>query len=267
MSFSRSIINGMHISALFEYLENANSSLTLLLENPLSHSIRIRPVIKSHKIILVENIMWLRDELEKLDAETRELARSNSLEASDSDLTKRYLEVNDKMKILKEMLIKLLDNDFEDKFVKKLRLDLNDYVTLYVLTKHAKNKLEKLEKLEKLGHVGPDIVLQVITAKNLATTAKEMSNSLASFEPTSTPLTMDVDRENIMKKYIADAIAIFHDIDKYEYIHNLSKNKAGKIIKRRIRKTKRRNINNRNSRNSRNSRKYRKYRNSTRRTH
>jgi hypothetical protein len=70
------------------------------------------------------------------------------------------------------------------------------------------------------------------------------------------------EQEKMVNNYIAQASAIFHGID--EYMHNLSKNKAGKIIKRRIRRTKRRNINNRNSRKY---RKYRKYRNSTRRTH
>jgi hypothetical protein len=265
MSFSRSIINGMHISALFMYLKNANDSLTLLLKNPLSHSIRIRPVIKSHTIKLVENIMELYNKLETLDAEIELLSQTNLLEVS--DLAKRYLDVHDKMKHLKEVLINLLDNDFEDKFVKKLRLDLNDYVTLYVLTKHAENKLKNLKKL---GHVEPEIVSQAIMAKNLATNAKEMRNSLDSIDPTSTPWTMDVeqdDQENMIKKYIADATAIFHGIDEYEYMHKLSINKAGKIIKRRIRKTKRRNINSRiikrinsRSRNKRNNRSSRRTR-------
>ena len=260
MSFSRSIIDGMHISVLFEYLENAKSSLPLLLENPLSHSIRIRPVIKSHAIIVVENIMELYKELETLDAETEELAQTNLLEAS--DLAKRDFAVNAKMTHLKEVLINLLDNDFEDEFVKKLRLDLNNYVTLYDLTNHAKNKLKNLNKL---GHVEPDIVAQAILANDLAIKAEEMRDSLDSIDPTTTSWTMDVDRdENKVKQNIAQASAIFHGLDEYEYMHNLSKNKAGKIIKRRIRRTKRRNI---NSRNSRNSRKYRKYRNSTRRTH
>jgi hypothetical protein len=260
MSFASSIVNGMHITALFKYLKNANDSITLLLENPLSHSIRIRPVIKSHTIKLVENIMELRNKLEKLDAENELLSQTNSVEASvlvASDLAVIY-----EMRHLKGMLINLLDNDFENKFVKKLRLDLNDYVTPYVLTKHAKNILKQLDKpgtLGKLGHAGPDIVLQALMAKDLVTKAKEMRESLDSIDPTSTPWNMDVDRdeqEEMAKKYLADATAIFYDID--EYMLNLSKNKAGKIIKRRIRRTKRRNINNRNSR---------KYRNTTRRTH
>ncbi|NDH69259.1 MAG: hypothetical protein EBY22_15440, partial [Gammaproteobacteria bacterium] len=106
-----------------------------------------------------------------------------------------------------------------------------EHVTLYDLTKHAKNKLKNLNKL---GHVKPDIVSQAILANDLAINAKEMSNSLDSFDPASTSWTMDVDRyENMVKQDIAQASAIFHDIDKYEYMHNLSKNKAGKIIKRR----------------------------------
>jgi len=168
MSFSRSIIKGMHISALYKYLKNANDSITLLLENPLSHSIRIRPVIKSHTITLVENIMELYKDLETFHAETEELARRNALE--ESDLAKRDLKVNDKLIHLKEVLINLLDNDFENEFVKKLRLDLIDYVTLYDLTKHAKNKLKNLNKL---GHVKPDIVSQAILANDLAINAEK----------------------------------------------------------------------------------------------
>jgi len=247
MSFSRSIINEMHISAFLAYLKNANDSLTLLLEDPL------RPVITY--------IMTLRNELETLDAKTLLLEQTNPL--SSGDLGVSDLAALSKMNELKKVLINLLDNDFENKFVEKLRLDLNDYIITSpsVLTTYAKNKLKNLRKL---GHVEPDIVFQANLANDLAIQAEEMINSLDSFDPASTSWTMDVDRyENMVKQDIAQASAIFHDIDKYEYMHNLSKNKAGKIIKRRIRRTKRRS---RNNRNSRNSRKYRKYRNSTRRT-
>jgi hypothetical protein len=66
MSLSSHIINNMTIKTLLKYLKNANNSITLVLENPLSHSIRIRPVFKSHTNILVENIMELYKELQTL---------------------------------------------------------------------------------------------------------------------------------------------------------------------------------------------------------
>jgi len=250
MSLSSYIINNMHISTLLNYLKNANNSITLVLENPLSHSIRIRPVIKSHTNILVENIMELRNKLETL-YDKNEL---NAQTIIQEDIAERERD-------LKEKLINLLDNDFENKFVKKLRLDLNDFITSYFLIYYAQIKLNEL------GHKQPELLLHALMAKRLAIKAEEMRNSLDSIDPTTTSWIVDLDidvvyldkQEKMMKKYIAQASAIFHGID--EYMHNLSKNKAGKIIKRRIRRTKRRNINNRNSR------KYRKYRNSTRRTH
>jgi hypothetical protein len=127
-------------------------------------------------------------------------------------------------------------------------------------------------KLNELGHKQPELLLHALMAKRLAIKAEEIRNSLDTIDPTTRSWIVGPDKdvvylekqEKLKKKYIAQACAIFHGLD--EYMHNLSKNKAGKIIKRRIRRTKRRNINNRNSRNSRNSRKYRKYRNSTRRT-
>jgi hypothetical protein len=110
-------------------------------------------------------------------------------------------------------------------------------------------------------------------AKRLAIKAKEMRNSLDSIDPTTTSWIVDLDedivypdkQEKMVKKYIAQASAIFHGLD--NVIISSSKNKAGKIITRRIRRTKRRSRNSRNinSRNSRN-RNNRKYRNSTRRT-
>jgi hypothetical protein len=242
----------MHIETLLNYLKNANNSITLVLENPLSHSIRIRPVFKSHTNILVENIMELRNKLETLYDE-------NELNMQ----TERDLTLFNEMKRLKEKLIDLLDNDFENKFVKKLRLDLNDFITSHFLVYYAQIKLNEL------GHKQPELLLHALMAKRLAIKAEEMRNSLDSIDPTTTSWIVDLDidvvyldkQEKMMKKYIAQASAIFHGID--EYMHNLSKNKAGKIIKRRIRRTKRRS---RNNRNNRNSRKYRKYRNSTRRT-
>jgi nitrate reductase cytochrome c-type subunit len=161
---------------------------------------------------------------------------------------------------LKEKLIDLLDNDFENKFVKKLRLDLNDFIDIYFLVAYAQIKLNEL------GHMRPDLVLQALMAKNLATKAKELRERIDSIDRDNIEwTTIDVyqvrQQEKMVNNYIAQASAIFHGLD--NVIISSSKNKAGKIIKRRIRRTKRRNI---NSRNSRNSRKYRKYRNSTRRT-
>jgi hypothetical protein len=252
MSLSSHIINNMHIKTLLNYLKKANSSITLVLKNPLSHSIRIRPVIKSHTNIAVENIMRLRDELETLYDEYV----LNAQTIIQEDIAERERD-------LKEKLIDLLDNDFENKFVKKLRLDLNDFIDPYFLVAYAQIKLNEL------GNKRPELLLHALMAKRLAIKAEETRNSLDSIDPTTTSWIVDLDedvvypdeQENKVKQYIAQASAIFHGLDEYEYMHNLSKNKAGKIIKRRIRRTKRRNINNRNSR------KYRKYRNSTRRTH
>jgi len=217
----------MHISTLLNYLKNANNSITLVLENPLSHSIRIRPVIKSHTNILVENIMELRNKLETL-YDKNELNMQTIIQ---EDIAERERD-------LKKKLIDLLDNDFENKFVKKLRLDLNDFVTSYFLVAYAQIKLNEL------GHKQPELLLHALMAKNLAIKAKEMRNSLDSIDPTTTSWIDDMHKdivyqdkqEKMVKKYIADATAIFHGID--EYMHNLSKNKAGKIIKRRIRKNK-----------------------------
>jgi hypothetical protein len=240
----------MHISTLLKYLKNANNSITLVLEYPLSHSIRIRPVFKSHTNILVENIMELRDKLETLYHEYV----LNAQTIIQEDIAERERD-------LKEMLINLLDNDFDNIYVKKIRLDLNDFIDPYFLVAYAQIKLNEL------GHKQPELLLHALMAKRLAIRAEEMRNSLDSIDPTTISWIVDLDidvvyldkQEKMMKKYIVQASAIFHGLD--EYMHNLSKNKAGKIIKRRIRRTKRRNINNRNSR------KYRKYRNSTRRTH
>jgi hypothetical protein len=246
----------MHIKTLLKYLKKANNSITLVLENPLSHSIRIRPVIKSHTNIVVENIMELYKELETLYDEN-ELNMQTIIQ---EDIVKRERD-------LKKKLIDLLDNDFENKFVKKLRLDLNDFITSYFLVDYAQIKLNEL------GHKRPELVLHALMAKRLAIKAKEMRNSLDSIDPTTTSWIVDLDedivypdkQEKMVKKYIAQASAIFHGLD--NVIISSSKNKAGKIITRRIRRTKRRSRNSRNinSRNSRN-RNNRKYRNSTRRT-
>jgi len=253
MSLSSHIINNMTIKTLLKYLKNANNSTTLVLENQLSHSIRIRPVFKSHTNILVENIMELRDKLETLYDEYL----LNAQTIIQEDIAERERD-------LKEKLIDLLDNDFENKFVKKLRLDLNDFVDPYFfpyfLVAYAQIKLNEL------GNKRPDLVLQALMAKNLATKAKELRERIDSIDRDNIDrrwTTIDLDKlreqEEMVKKYIAQASAIFHGLD--NVIISSSKNKAGKIIKRRIRRTKRR------SRNSRNNRKYRKYRNSTRRTH
>jgi hypothetical protein len=216
----------MNIVELLKYLKNANNSIALL-ENPLSHSIRIRPVIKSHTIKLVENIMELRNTLETLCDENEVNAQTESI-----------LALFNEMKRLKEMLINLLDNDFENKFVKKLRLDLNDFIHPNFLVDYAENKLNEL------GDKRPELLLHVLMAKRLATKAEEMRNSLDSIDPTTTSWIMDMDedlvdrdeQEEMIKKYIAQASAIFHGLD--NVIISSSKNKAGKIIKRYIRKNK-----------------------------
>jgi hypothetical protein len=223
----------MHIKTLLNYLKKANSSITLVLENPLSHSIRIRPVIKSHTIILVENIMELYKELETLYDENE----VNMQTIIQEDIAERERD-------LKEKLIDLLDNDFENKFVEKLRLDLNDFIDIYFLVAYAQIKLNEF------GHMRPDLVLQALMAKNLATKAKELRERIDSIDRDNIDrgwTNIDVyqvrRQEEMFKQYIAQASAIFHGID--NVIISSSKNKAGKIIKRRIRRTKRRNINSR----------------------
>ena len=226
MSLSSYVINNMNIVKLLKYLKNANNSIALL-ENALSHSIRIRPVIKSRTIELVENIMELRDILEKMYKDKEDLAQ--------------------KLKELKVLVIDLLDSDFDNNFVKNMRLKLNDYIDPTLLVAYAEIKL---------GNMGPDILLEALMAKNLANKANKMRNMIDSIDPNIIDrTTLDVyhirQHEEMIKKYIAQSSAILHGLD--EYTHNLSINKAGQIIKRRIRNTKRRNINSRR-RNKRNNR-------------
>ena len=224
MSLSSHIINNMTIKTLLKYLKNANNSITLVLENPLSHSIRIRPVFKSHTNILVENIMELYKELETL----YDKYVINAQTIIQEDIAEREID-------LKEKLIDLLDNDFENKFVKKLRLDLNDFIDIYFLVAYAQIKLNEL------GHMRPDLVLQALMAKNLATKAKELRERIDSIDRDNIEwTTIDVyqvrQQEKMVNNYIAQASAIFHGLD--NVIISSSKNKAGKIIKRRIRKIK-----------------------------
>ncbi len=224
MSLSSHIINNMTIKTLLKYLKNANNSITLVLENPLSHSIRIKPVIKSHTNILVENIMELYKELETL----YDKYVINAQTIIQEDIAEREID-------LKEKLIDLLDNDFENKFVKKLRLDLNDFIDIYFLVAYAQIKLNEL------GHMRPDLVLQALMAKNLATKAKELRERIDSIDRDNIEwTTIDVyqvrQQEKMVNNYIAQASAIFHGLD--NVIISSSKNKAGKIIKRRIRKIK-----------------------------
>jgi hypothetical protein len=214
----------MTIKTLLKYLKNANNSITLVLENPLSHSIRIKPVIKSHTNILVENIMELYKELETL----YDKYVINAQTIIQEDIAEREID-------LKEKLIDLLDNDFENKFVKKLRLDLNDFIDIYFLVAYAQIKLNEL------GHMRPDLVLQALMAKNLATKAKELRERIDSIDRDNIEwTTIDVyqvrQQEKMVNNYIAQASAIFHGLD--NVIISSSKNKAGKIIKRRIRKIK-----------------------------
>jgi len=212
----------MTIETLLKYLENAKSSLPLLLENPLSHSIRIRPVFKSHTNIVVENIMELYKELETLYHKYV----INAQTIIQEDIAERERD-------LKEKLIDLLDNDFENKFVKKLRLDLNDFINPYFFPYYLATYAQ--HKLNEFGHMQPDLVLQALMAKNLATKAKELRERIDRTWTTIDKYQLR-QQEKTVKTYIAQASAILHGLD--EYMHNLSKNKAGKIIKQRIRKNK-----------------------------
>jgi len=257
MSLSSHIINNMDIETLLNYLNGANKIMEQVLKTPISHSIRINSATKYHTIRLVANIMMKRRALEDLNAEYE--LNKQSLSQATMEQTERYVALLDDINLLvidlKEMLINLLDNDFDNIYVKRICLGLNDFIDPNLLVDYAKNKLDELSSKR------PELLHEASIAKGLAYEANKLRKIHDNIDPAWEHV-IDLDKlheqEKMVKKYIAQASAIFHGID--EYMHNLSKNKAGKIIKRRIRRTKRR------SRNSRNSRKYRKYRNSTRRT-
>lgn len=260
MSLSSYIINNMNIIELLKYLKRANNSIALVLNNPLSHSIRMNHAIKSRTIKVVENIMELRNTLETLDDEyqliTQSILQADMTQSERDDaLFNEMKRVGISFKELKEKLINLLDNDFENRFVKKLRLDLNDFIRPNFLVDYAEIKLNELD------HTGPDILLQALMAKNLANKANKMRNMIDSIDPNIIDrTTLDVyhirQHEEMIKKYIAQSSAILHDLDDKRLS---SINKAGQIIKRRVRNTKRRNINSR-SRNKRNNRSSRRTR-------
>lgn len=116
-------------------------------------------------------------------------------------------------------------------------------------------------KLNELGNMGPDLMLQALMAKRLANKANKIRDRLDSSDPAIIDrTTLDVydirQHEEMIKKYIAQSSAILHGLDDKRLS---SVNKAGQIIKRRIRNTKRRNINSR-SRNKRNNRSSRRTR-------
>ena len=260
MSLSSHIINNMDIETLLKYLNGANKIMEQVLKTPISHSIRINSSTKYHTIKLVVNIMMKRRALEDLNAEYE--LNKQSLSQAAMEQTDRYVALLDDINLLvidlKEMLINLLDNDFDNIYVKRIRLVLNDFIDPKLLVNYADNKLIELSRER------PELLHEASIAKGLAYEANKLRTIHDNIDHAWEHV-IDLDKlreqEKMVNKYIAQASAIFHGID--EYMHSLSKNKAGKIIKRRIRRTKRRNINNRNSRN-RNSR---KYRNSTRRTH
>jgi hypothetical protein len=261
MSLSSYIINNMHINTFFKFLNGANKIMEQVLKNPISHSIRINSATKYHTIKLVENIMKVRSTIETLNAEYE--LNKQSLSQATMEQTERDVALLDDISILnknlEQMLIDLLDNDFDNIFVKRIRLGLNDFIPPNLLVNYADIKLVELSSKR------PELLHEASIAKGLAYEANKLRTIHAGIDPTWEAM-IDLanlrEQEKMVKKYIAQASAIFHGLDEYEYMHNLSKNKAGKIIKRRIRRTKRRNINNRNSRNRNN----RKYRNSTKRT-
>jgi hypothetical protein len=256
----------MDIETLLKYLNGANKIMGQVLKIPISHSIRINSVTKYHTIKLVVNIMKKRRALEDLNAEyelNKQSLSQATMEQTDRD---RYVALLDDINLLdidlKDKLINLLDNDFDNIYVKKIRLGLNDFIDPSFLVHYAENKLVELSSKR------PELLYEAGIAKGLAYKANKLRKNHDNIDPTTISwiVVLDEDpdkKEKMVNEYIAQASAIFHGIDAYEYMHNLSKNKAGKIIKRRIRRTKRRNRNNRNSRNRNN----RKYRNSTRRTH
>jgi hypothetical protein len=248
----------MHIETLLNYLNGANKIMQQVLKIPISHSIRINSATKYHTIKLVVNIMKNRRALEILNAEYE--VNKQSLSQATMEQTEKDVTLLDDINLLvidlKEMLINLLDNDFDNIYVKKIRLGLNDFIDPSFLVDYADNKLAELSRKR------PELLHEASIAKGLAYKANKLRKIHDNIDPAwEHVIDLDIlrEQEKMVKQYIAQASAIFHGLD--EYMHNLSKNKAGKIIKRRIRRTKRRNINNRNSR------KYRKYRNSTRRTH
>jgi hypothetical protein len=235
MSLSSHIINNMHIKTLLNYLNGANKIMEQVLKTPLSHSIRINSATKYHTIKLVENIMKKRRALEDLNAEYE--LNKQSLSQATMEQTDRYVALLDDINLLvidlKEMLINLLDNDFDNIYVKRIRLGLNDFIDPYFLVDYAQIKLNEL------GHKRPELLHEASIAKGLAYEANKLRKIHDNIDPAwEHVIDLDIlrEQEKMVKQYIAQASAIFHGLD--NVIISSSKNKAGKLIKRRIRKNK-----------------------------
>jgi hypothetical protein len=238
MSLSSHIINIMTIETLLKYLNGANKIMEQVLKIPISHSIRINSVTKYDTIKLVANIMMKRRALEDLNAEYE--LNKQSLSQATMEQRDRYVALFDDINLLvinlKDMLINLLDNDFDNIYVKKIRLGLNDFIDPSFLVDYAENKL-----VELISKRRPELLYEAGIAKGLAYDANKLRKNHDHIDPTTISwiVVLDEDpdkKEKMVNEYIAQASAIFHGID--EYMHNLSKNKAGKLIKRRIRKNK-----------------------------
>jgi hypothetical protein len=229
----------MDIKTLLKYLNGANKIMEQVFKIPISHSIRINSVTKYHTIKLVVNIMTKHRALEELNAEYE--LNKQSLSQATMEQTDRYVALLDDINLLvinlKDMLINLLDNDFDNIYVKKIRLGLNDFIDPSFLVNYADNKLIELSRKR------PELLHEASIAKGLAYEANKLRKNHDHIDPTTISwiVVLDEDpdkKEKMVNEYIAQASAIFHGLDEYEYMHNLSKNKAGKLIKRRIRKNK-----------------------------
>jgi hypothetical protein len=87
--------------------------------------------------------------LEELNAEYE--LNKQSLSQATMEQTDRYVALLDDINLLvinlKGMLIDLLDNDFDNIYVKKLSLGLNDFIDPSFLLDYAKNKLAEARDL------------------------------------------------------------------------------------------------------------------------
>lgn len=220
MSLSSHIITNMSANILLQYLINIFTREDLMLEYPLSQTVRINAKIKPSIINSVEHIINVRDLLETM------------YEKYDGDkIAHRTMEVQ--AKELKVFVIDLLDRYryVKNPFVKNMRLELNDYIQPNLLVEYAKNKLD-----EAKNDISSDKMVQLARAYKLADEAVNLKKAIDA-----TPGLYDIDygeSENIFKTKIAQAAKILHTFD--DYTPSSSKKTsligAGNISKKRIKK-------------------------------
>lgn len=220
MSLSSHIINNMTTNILLKYLRKTFTREVLMLEYPLSYTIRINAKIKPFIINSVEHIIDVRNLLETM-------LRNND----GSERAYHTMEVQ--AKELKVFVIDLLDRYryVKNPFVKNLRLELNDYIHPKLLVEYAKNKLD-----EAKNDISSDKMVQLARAYTLAHEAIKLKKAIDA-----TPDLYDIDygeSENIFKTKIAQAAEILHTFDDYTPSSSkiTSLTGAGNISKKRIKK-------------------------------